>query len=232
MTQRYRNMPPGSTHLPDVVSPLLDKILAQYQNRWQGHNEDIFDYMVEQGLTYLQTSPSFQPVVSGRSNISANTILTGPNTALAVYGIMLDMDTAANNSGDVVCDIEYDVSYYQPSPPAANTTTDASFDGNLSVRNKLLVGSMTIERLTVTSGGHTQTQGMKIHRWFRRPPLIVGSALTVNTDTFLWTGAIANLSTRANAQIYYKYVPITTDQYVNLVALATGQAILPPTIFG
>ena len=171
-------------------------------------------------------------------------IETSPDTAFQVYGIA--MATTLGNStintetsgGTLTSDVlvETTVSYYQPSPPASNNTTLASKTGNLRWRNRFWQQTVAIQQQAVNLGAASTGFAVGITSQGRfntvvlvEPITIVGEGLVALASN---PGTIVSTYVHTGIWIVGKYVHISTNQYVNLVALATGQAILPPSILG
>ena len=171
-------------------------------------------------------------------------IQTGPDTALEVLGFgytfiaYQDFGTQTSSAGNTASefDVNWIMTYTQPQPPASDGTTLASSSGNLAFRNRfwqsLLVGVSVFQNLGgATSGvtsymGQVQREGTVI---LRKPIRVVGAQLAL-----AYTSSSSNIGcyTTGRWQVVARPVHITSNEYVNLVALATGQAILPPSILG
>jgi hypothetical protein len=171
-------------------------------------------------------------------------IQTGPDTALEVLGFGFkfvayqDFGTQTSTSGNTASefDVNWMMTYTQPQPPASNATTLASSSGNLAFRNRfwqtLLVGVSVFQNLGGATSGVTSYMG-QIEREgtviLRRPIKIVGSQLAI-----AYTSSSSNIGcyTTGRWQVVARPTHITSNEYVNLIAVATGQAILPPSILG
>ena len=171
-------------------------------------------------------------------------IQTGPDTALEVLGFgytfiaYQDFGTQTSSAGNTASefDVNWIMTYTQPQPPASDGTTLASSSGNLAFRNRfwqsLLVGVSVFQNLGgATSGvtsymGQVEREGTVI---LRKPIRVVGAQLAL-----AYTSSSSNIGcyTTGRWQVVARPVHITSNEYVNLVALATGQAILPPSILG
>lgn len=221
-----------STQLPPVNSRILDRILAQPSDPMHGTDVDWWSYLVEQGLSLLSITSSPTGVVAGSQVIASLNITTNTDTALAIYAIMLQQELAALAGANDLISVSTDLTYYQPSPPAANDTTLASLTGNLRLRNNLLTTNLVAMTSFTTSGAAEVFQGQNVRKFFVQPPLVVGPSLVIAQNTNVIAGTTAAFTTQPSARILGRYVRINTQQYANLVALATGEAILPPTILG
>ena len=171
-------------------------------------------------------------------------IQTGPDTALEVLGFGFnfvayqDFGTQTSSSGNTASefDVNWIMTYTQPQPPASNATTLASASGNLAFRNRfwqtLLVGVSVFQNLGGATSGVTSYMG-QIEREgtviLRRPIKIVGSQLAI-----AYTSSSSNIGCYSTGrwQVVARPTHITSNEYVNLIAVATGQAILPPSILG
>ena len=194
----------------------------------------------------VATTGASHLIKTSSSDVVTNTldIETSPDTAFQVYAIGMasffgtsDIDTGTS-SGGLTTDInlESNVTYYQPSPPASNNTTLASTTGNLRFRNNFWQQTIAMYQQWVNLGGATTGVGIgissqgKFHTVVLAEPItIVGEALVATATN---TNTLNQAFIRQGIWVVGKYVHISTNQYVNLVALATGQAILPPSVLG
>ena len=171
-------------------------------------------------------------------------IQTGPDTALEILGFGFkfiayqDFGTQTSSSGNTASefDVNWAMTYTQPQPPASNGKTLASTSGNLVFRNRfwqtLLVGVSVFQNLGGATSGVTSYMGQVSREGtviLRRPIRIVGQQLAL-----AYASSASNIGcyTTGRWQVVAKPVHINSNEYVNLVALATGQAILPPSILG
>lgn len=171
-------------------------------------------------------------------------IETSPDTAFQVYGIGMATTlgtstiSTGTSSGSLTSPVlaETTVSYFQPSPPASNKTTLASKTGNLRWRNQFWQQTVAIQQQFVNLGGATTGIGVGITSQGRFSTVVLVEPITIVGEGLVALASNPNTltSTYVHTGIWIvgKYVHISTNQYVNLVALATGQAILPPSILG
>ena len=185
-------------------------------------------------------------VKTSSSDVVVNSldIETSPDTAFQVYGIgmatILGTSTisTSTSSGTITSDVfaETTVSYYQPSPPASNNTTLASKTGNLRWRNQFWQQTVAIQQQAVNLGDATTGFAVGITSQGRFNTVVLVEPITIVGEGLVALASNPNTLTstfvKAGIWIVGKYVHINTNQYVNLVALATGQAILPPSILG
>jgi hypothetical protein len=171
-------------------------------------------------------------------------IQTGPDTALEVLGFGFKMvayqdfsnvSTSAGSDYDEF-DVTVSMMYTQPQPPATDSTTLASTSGNLGFRNRfwetMIVGVPATQNLGGASTGLVGYMGQIVREGtviLRRPIRIVGSKLALAYST---SSSNDGVTFAGRWQVVARPVHINSHEYVNLVALATGQAILPPSILG
>ena len=185
-------------------------------------------------------------VKTSSSDVVVNSldIETSPDTAFQVYGIGMATTlgtstiSTGTSSGSLTSPVlaETTVSYFQPSPPASNKTTLASKTGNLRWRNQFWQQTVAIQQQFVNLGGATTGIGVGITSQGRFSTVVLVEPITIVGEGLVALASNPNTltSTYVHTGIWIvgKYVHISTNQYVNLVALATGQAILPPSILG
>lgn len=177
------------------------------------------------------------PVTLGSTSIE-----TSPDTAFQIYGLAMSsfMNTVQEPTGS--SSLNYQIiaqnymTYYQPKPPASDSTTIASQTGNLAFRNKFWTQMMGLQEVwfnygsasSGVAGGATQA-GKMITVVLAEPITIVGEGIVVQAKAM---DGLYNTFMACQSWVVGKYVHISTQQYVDLVALATGQAIMPPSILG
>lgn len=194
----------------------------------------------------VATTASSNLINTSSSDVVTNTldIETSPDTAFQVYAIGMasffgtSTISTSTSAGTTTTDInlESNVTYYQPSPPASNKTTLASTTGNLRFRNNFWQQTIAMYQQSVNLGGAStgfavgvSSQGKFNTVVLAEPITIVGEALVATATN---TNTLNDAYIRQGIWVVGKYVHISTKQYVDLVALATGQAILPPSILG
>lgn len=171
-------------------------------------------------------------------------IATSTDTALQVIAVamasqivpMTNQASGTNGIASYYFGGEFELSYHQPQPPASGTGVNAATAGTLALRNKIFTQHMMIGSAWTANGADTagDTQVLtqpanEIMVVFEDPVTIVGSSLFTG---FRLAENSFTLNVWNRTQVLVRPVHITTQQYVNLVALATGQATLSPTILG
>ena len=171
-------------------------------------------------------------------------IETSPDTAFQIFGLAMftmlgtSSISTSTSAGTMTSDVfaETALSYYQPSPPASNKTTLASTTGNLEFRNHFWRQLQAVQQQFVNLGGASTGVGVGVSNEGQQITVVLAEPITIVGEGIVALGSNPNSLTatyvRVGAWIVGKYVHINTSQYVNLVALATGQAILPPSILG
>lgn len=171
-------------------------------------------------------------------------IQTSPDTALQILAVAMESEVipyvsqATTTAGIAAYQFggEFRVSYHQPQPPASGTGVNAATTGTLALRNiffsqSILFGDV-FTNLGNASSGIVQVMtppSREVVAVFQEPITIVGSSIFTE---FKLSGVSNSVNVYNRTQLLVRPVHISTQQYVNLVALATGQAILPPTILG
>lgn len=198
---------------------------------------DLWTYIVQNKLQYIADISGSGTNAAGATGHKGNTysdISTSPNTALEVWGFFWNW-WIRSNAGLATTTIEnldayLTLTYTQPSPPATNTTTDASNTGNLFLRNIFLQQEFMYNIAVGTTDSVMYQEPFRQGIYLLEAPIrIVGESLEVYINYESTTG-----STAFDFSVGFlgKYVTISQQQYVELVALATGEAILPPSILG
>lgn len=223
----------------DYIRQWLDtRMLYQVMQRNDAQLIDLGGYNTQTLTPGTPTSPT-----SGSGAIMYTPIDTNPDTALVVYAIGMSLydgvvfgNLPSGGGASQTYGVTVALTYTQPSPPASNTTTLASTTGNLKLRNRFWELS-AFQNLAEDNYG-SATSGItsfmpnvtkEITVEFAQPIMLVGSQLAVAWESPSWDGG--NQFT-VRAMVVGKYVHINSATYVKLVALATGQAILPPSILG
>lgn len=172
--------------------------------------------------------------VTGVNGGDSLNIQTSSNSALELWGLTINarinaIATAPANTSERISG-EFVTTYYQPYPPAANATTPAASTGNLFYRNYFYQFYFNVNSVEpATPNGFSNNRGINAIFLFEKPLRIVGEGL------YSYLNVAGN---QLGIDYYYtvnwigKYVGISEQQYVNLVALASGEAILPPSILG
>jgi hypothetical protein len=122
------------------------------------------------------------------------------------------------------------LTYTQPQPPADNNTTDAATEGNLEFRNvyftKAFADLISISQPATQNAEVTENREVSMGYIFFDVPLrlalsqLEAQVVVENNNLGL------NFNTRFVADVLYKFVQVSDAEYSNLVALASGQAVL------
>lgn len=191
--------------------------------------------------TTTSTPGTYSSPTAGSGSVPAGNVVTNVNTGFRIYAmaIHLNMFVPYGNlpslgGGTGTYGVTIYPTYYQPNPPTTEAETLAAVTGNLALINRFWKMSLTqafsadstSSGTGITMTSTRQQQGVTVV--FDNPITIVTSGLAMawtspswdngNSFNFMW-------------ELVGKYVPISPSQFVDLVATATGQAILPPTIF-
>ncbi len=200
-------------------------------------DSEAWSFVENAGLIVFHPSPyyltSIAAATTGIQGVISQPLNTSPRVAFELWGIAVYASLASGSGSGSAVDLVQGT-YYQPSPPAPNTTTPASGTGNLVLRNYYLQSYLQFQVDQVTAAGYGIEFGRyknyyQAFTFFRRPLRLVGTSLA------MWHNLIQNgegVYITLDVQWFGRYVDITENEYVNLVALATGSAILPPTILG
>ena len=187
------------------------------------------------------TPGTYQNPTNGSGTVQLTALQTNPDTGFRLYGFALEVNDYVPygnlpplSGGTGIYGLTVWPSYTQPKPPATDTTTAASTTGNLALINRWWAmnfmqafnADSTSSGTGVTMTANQQKQGVTVV--FKEPPMIVGSNLAMTWASPSWDNGNAF---NFRFDVIGKYVPITSAQYVNAIAIATGQAVLPPTIF-
>ena len=124
--------------------------------------------------------------------------------------------------------------YTQPQPPATNNTTDAATAGNLQFRNgffdkQFFVFAGMAQAATQTAEVAPLSSLSQGQIFLKKPRRIACSQL----ETQVITGNLENLSAsriHLVADILYRFVTVSEQEYNALVALSSGQAVLSEVI--
>lgn len=224
----------GRTSLGPIRSEILDDLEKEVSTPNLSTSPDWWSYLVEQGLQYLTIDTSVTTIaatVFSSTFPEVADLQTNPMTAFAVYGLQLKMNAWVTTPIAKMWAARFPVTYHAPVPPA-EPGAEASITGNLWLRNQFLMVRAAQQQQFDTSGLSIAQVEYSGTRWFRRPPLIVGTDIAIGLHGQVYQGTGDEVSFQAHLDLVGKYVPIGIETYTNLVALATGQAILPPSILG
>lgn len=225
--------------MADVILPYLDD-LALYRLAKQVNGQL---YVISSSKTANATPGTYSAPTAGSGYIYGIAIETGPEIAFDVYGFAMETfgfvpfgNLPPSDGGESTGQSTIHLTYTQPSPPASNATTLASTAGNLQLRNHFWSQTISVAAAAYNPGTNTTpvysfvtSQRVENTVLLERPITIVGSQLALSFDSPSWdTGTY----TYTGVRLVGRYKKITTSEYVNLVALATGQAILSPQILG
>ncbi len=200
------------------------------------------EYIKASDFDTITTTPgTYNSPTNGSGTIPAGNVVTNTNTAFRIYAMAMNvtqnipygnMPSLGGGSG------QYGVSlwptYYQPNPPTSAGETLASTTGNLALINRFwkmtlnqsFAADSTSSGTGVTMTAISKSQGVTV--LFTEPRTIVTSGMAMAWASPSWDNG-NNFA--FEWELIGKYVSISTSQFVDLVATATGQAIMPPTIF-
>ncbi|WP_343577772.1 hypothetical protein [Mycobacterium sp.] len=224
--------------MANVVVPYFDR-----NEWWRVAQAKRAQYLVFDSSTLAATDTT---TVSGDESIGLITtqISTSPDTAFEVLAVGMESQVlpftnqaeSTNGINALWYGGEFELSYHQPQPPASSSTVNAVTTGTLALRNKLFTQGIMYGNGWTANGadtaGDTQVltpNAVQLCVFFEKPVLIVGTSLFTQFKSYS-SSASCNVFNRTH--VLGRPVHISTSQYVELVALATGQAILQPLVVG
>jgi hypothetical protein len=190
----------------------------------------------------LSTTAKSSPGTDG--NLISSDLMTSPDTAFEVHAVAYNARwapeswtnvTSSGFSGNPMFAV-FQWTYFQPTPPASGGTTSASTSGNLRFRN-IFWESRTAATWVQSNVGSDATyqnfNNMNVQDEktviLPKPIRVVGTGLNIR---YVASNSGDDISMSVHSYVLGRYVHISDNEYVNLIALATGQAILPPSILG
>ena len=202
---------------------------------------EVYDFMQQHGLNDAHIDTGALNLTAAGITKTYFSVPTPVRQALEIWGLISNLKisiasslVALSSSAQVVLAGRVLLTYTQPQPPATNSTTDASTTGNLEFRNGYYDEQFN------TGIGITQpaTQGVQLGPeakqttnilLLKKPRRIACSQLESQVIVETASSVGASLVDYV-ADILYRFVTVSEQEYNALVALSSGQAVLSEVI--
>jgi hypothetical protein len=200
-------------------------------------SDEIWQFMKSKGLNDAHIDSAVNSDTATFINRYYYSTPTPVRNALEVWGIVWrfehNLETAlvgASTSETQYADGYLALTYTQPEPPADNNTTDAVTNGNLEFRNvfftKAFADMVSISQPATQNAEVTKNREVSQGYIFYDVPLRLALS-QLEAQLVLENFANAtNFTYRLVVDILYRFVQVSDAEYSNLVALASGQAVL------
>ena len=202
---------------------------------------EVWDFMQQHGLNDAH-------IDSGVQNLTVPFILktyfsvpTPVRQALEIWGIITSFHIAIGPnavvaSTNINCFLQGRnlLTYTQPQPPATNSTTDAATQGNLQFRN-----GFYDEQFNIGMGiSQPATPGVELgplakqtaHILFLKKPRRIACSQLESQIIIANASSVSQTQVEFIADILYRFVTVSEQEYNALVALSSGQAVLSEVI--